>query len=253
MKPRIVVIGASSGLGLKISMAFAAKGWKVGMAARRLTPLQTVKNQYPDNVRIAEIDVTAPDAGERILRLAESLGGMDILLNCAGIGWYNPTLDIEKESATVRTNADGFVTVVDTAFNYFAEHKQKGQIAAITSVAGTRGIGVAAAYSATKQFQNCYLDALDQLSHINGYGIQITDIRPGFIRTPLLDKDTDYPGIMTVEKAVPLIIRAIEKKKRVAYIDYKWGLLVKGWRAIPRWMWRRLKIKLKDNTENKSI
>lgn len=246
MKPRIIIIGASSGLGLKLSMAFAAKGWSVGMAARRTVPLQTVKNQYPANVRIAEIDVTAPDAGERILQLAENLGGMDIMLNCAGIGWYNPSLEIDKEQATVRTNADGFVTVVDTAFNYFVSHGQKGQIAAITSVAGTRGIGVAAAYSATKQFQNCYLEALDQLSRMNSYGITITDIRPGFIRTPLLDADTSYPGIMTVEKVIPLIIKAIEKKKRIAYIDWKWGVLVWGWRAIPRRLWQRLKIKLKD-------
>ncbi len=245
MKPKIVIIGASSGLGLKISLSLAAKGWKVGMAARRIIPLQTVKNQYPDNVRIAEIDITSKDAAEKILSLAESIGGMDILLNCAGIGWYNPTLEIEKEQATAATNVCGFVTVVDTAFNYF-KTRGGGQIAAITSVAGTRGIGVAAAYSASKQFENCYLDALDQLSRINSFNIRITDIRPGFIRTPLLDDETSYPGIMTVDKTVPLIIRAIEKKKRIAYIDWKWGLLVRGWQLIPNWLWRRLKIKLKD-------
>ena len=247
MKPRIVIIGASSGLGLKIAMTLAARGWKVGMAARRERPLVTVKNQYPDNVKFAAIDITAPDAGEKILALIKALGGMDIMLNCAGIGWYNPTLEIEKEQATVKTNVDGFVTVVDTAFNYFATEKRGGQIAAITSVAGTRGIGVAAAYSASKQFENCYLDALDQLSRVHGLGITITDIRPGFIRTPLLDPDTTYPGIMTVEKAVPLIVKAIEQKRRVAYIDWKWGWLVRAWRAIPLYIWRRMKIKLKDN------
>ncbi|MDE7153014.1 MAG: SDR family NAD(P)-dependent oxidoreductase [Muribaculaceae bacterium] len=246
MKPRIVIIGASSGLGLKTAMAFAAKGWTVGMAARRLTPLQTVKNQYPQNVKIAEIDVTADDAPARLSRLIEAMGGMDILLNCAGVGWYNPTLDIGKEMTTVRTNTVGFTAMVDTAFNYFVSQRKPGHIAAITSVAGTRGIGVAAAYSATKQFQNCYLDALDQLSREYNLGISITDIRPGFIRTPLLDADTNYPGIMTVEHVLPMIISAIEKKKRVAYIDFRWKLLVAGWRLIPRWLWRRLKIKLKD-------
>lgn len=247
MKPRIVIIGASSGLGLKTAMKFAAKGWIVGMAARRLTPLQTVKNQYPQNVKIAEIDVTADDAPERLKRLIDDMGGMDVLLNCAGVGWYNPALDIDKELTTVRTNTIGFTAVVDTAFNYFVSQNRPGQIAAITSVAGTRGIGVAAAYSATKQYQNCYLDALDQLSRVRGLGISITDIRPGFIRTPLLDSATDYPGIMTVEHAVPLIVRAIEKKKRVAYIDWRWKLLVLGWRLIPMWLWRRLKIRLKEN------
>ncbi|MEE0979232.1 MAG: SDR family NAD(P)-dependent oxidoreductase [Muribaculaceae bacterium] len=246
MKPRILIIGASSGLGLKLSMKLASMGWTVGMAARRLAPLQTVKNQYQRNVRISTIDITAPDARERMLNLIGEMGGMDILLNCAGIGWYNPDLEMRTDLETVRTNVDGFVTVVDTAFNYFASNGKGGHIAAITSVAGTNGIGVAASYSASKKFQNCYLDALDQLSRVKGYGICFTDIRPGFIRTPLLDPDTDYPGIMTVEEVVPQIIRAIQHRDRVKYIDFRWHLLVKGWQLIPQWLWRRLKIKLKD-------
>lgn len=239
---RIVIIGASSGLGYAITQQFASMGWKIGIASRRETPLQELQSQYPDNIVYSIIDITADNATDKFDKLIELNGGMDILLLASGIGKQNPELDISNEETTIKTNVLGFTRIVDTAFNYFKNKNTKGQIAIISSVAGTKGLGIAASYSATKRFQNSYISALEQLANIKGVNISFTDIRPGFIRTALLDENKSYPMIMTVEHATPIIVNAILKNKRIAIIDWRWRILVGLWRLIPHWLWIRLKI-----------
>ena len=103
-------------------------------------------------------------------------------------------------------------------------------------------MGAAASYSATKRFQYTYITALEQLAGIEKVKIDFTDIRPGFIRTPLLSDDGKYPMIMTIDYAAPRIMRAILKRKRIAYIDWRWHIAVALWRLIPRFIWKRLPI-----------
>lgn len=244
MSRRIVIIGASSGIGLKVALHFAAQGWKVGIAARRESQLIAVKNQYPTNVEYEVIDITADDASSKILRLIDRLGGVDIHFHAAGTGWSNPGLQLDKEMRTVETNVRGFVTSVVTAYRYFADNRLKGRIVAVTSVAGTKGIGISASYSATKRFDSTYLEALGQLAHIDKADISFTDIRPGFIRTDLLDSTRNYPMLMNLDYAVSRIVKAVVSGGRVVYIDRRWGLLTFFWKLIPPCLWRRLPVKL---------
>lgn len=240
---RIIIIGASSGLGYRIALDFARRGWVVGIAARREEPLKEINAKYPDAVSYETIDVTDDDASDRFLSLIDKVGGMDVVLIASGVGKQNPDLHHDIEMRTTQTNVVGFTRIIDTAYNYFKGKGQEGQIAAISSVAGTKGLGMAPSYSATKRFQNIYIDALEQLSKMQGVKIKFTDIRPGFIRTPLLDPEKKYPMIMTMEHAVPRIVKAILKQRRVAVVDGKWRVLVALWRLIPRWLWKRLPIK----------
>ena len=98
------------------------------------------------------------------------------------------------------------------------------------------------AYSASKCFDHAYLEALDQLARMEHRDIIFTDIRPGWIRTPLLHDDKHYPMEMTLEHVVPQIIRAIVRKRRVAIIDRRWNLLVGAWQHLPHWLWVRMKV-----------
>lgn len=241
---RIIIIGASSGLGLRIAADFAAAGWKTGVAARRQEPLRELQSQYPDRVVTAEIDVTRPDATGRFDTLVETMGGMDVLLYASGVGFTDPELDDAKLRNTVAVNVDGFARIVSAAYRYFRNslNPNRGQIAVITSVAATRGIGVSAAYSASKRFQQTFLEALRQLAYTQGVNVDITDIRPGFVRTPLLDESRTYPMIMTVPYAARLIERAIIRRRRTAYIDMRWGVAVGLWRLVPPCLWRRLRL-----------
>lgn len=240
---RIIIVGASSGLGERIAADFASAGYSVGICARRDEPLKALRDRFPNNIVYETLDVTASDAVERFRRLIDRLGGLDTLLYAAGCGWNNPQLDPEFDMRTVRTNVDGFTAIVHDAFAYFRDNGLSGQIAAITSIAGTRGLGVSATYSASKRYQWNLLEALDQLARQQHLDIAITDIRPGFIDTPLLATATRrYPMLMTIDRVAPLIERAILRRRRIVTVDWRWRILGLLWRRIPRFIWRRIKL-----------
>jgi short-subunit dehydrogenase len=174
--------------------------------------------------------------------LIEQVGGMDVFLLSSGIGKQNPTLETGLELTTAATNVEGFIRMTNAAFHYF-EQQGHGHLAVISSIAGTKGLGAAPAYSATKGFQNIYMDALDQLARMKKLNIRFTDIRPGFVATPLLNNQKKYPMLMDAPIVALDIVSAIEKKKRVAIIDWKFRLLVGFWQLIPKWIWLRLPIK----------
>ena len=140
----------------------------------------------------------------------------------------------------VATNAAGFARMLSTAYRYFRSEGKKGQIVGLTIVAGTNGIGQMSAYSSSKKFAQTYMVALEQLANKEGVDIKFTDIRPGWIRTPLLDPEKHYPMEMTLEYVVPKIIHAIVKHPRVAVIDWRYNLLVGLWRMIPNSIWTKM-------------
>lgn len=241
MKKNAVIVGASSGIGKEVAKLLLKDGWRLGVAARREEPLLELKQTAPEQVEVMTLDVTLPDAGERLLQLIDNLGGMQLYFHASGVGWQNRNLEEKIELETMQTNAVGFARMVGTAYRYFAE-KGEGHIAAITSIARTKGLGPAPAYSATKALQSTYLEALEQQAHQRGLKIRFTDIRPGFVKTPLLGDAADYPMLMSVEKVARSIVRAIYKHKHVRVIDYRYRILVFFWKLIPRFIWRRLKI-----------
>lgn len=241
---RIIIIGASSGLGARIATDFARRGFRVGIAARRATRLEEIRNLYPDNIVTETIDVTATDATVRFRTLIERTGGMDILLYASGIGFQDTELNEGKLIDTLETNVIGFARIIAEAYKYFraTANVTKGQIAAITSVAATKGLGVAAAYSSSKRFQQMFLNSLEQLAYRQRVNVSFTDIRPGFIRTDLLDASKNYPMLMSVDHAAPLIENAILRRRRVAVIDSRWALVTALWRMIPQRLWRHINI-----------
>ena len=188
------------------------------------------------------IDITHPDAGERLLTLVRQLGGMDLYFHSSGIGKQNRTLEPDIELQTMDTNAIGFTRMIGTAYRYFAE-QGKGHIAAITSIAGTKGLGPAPAYSATKALQATYLQALEQQARQRGlYDIHFTDIRPGFVDTALLSGTFHYPMMLKPQAVAREIVSAIEHHKHIRVIDWKYRILTAVWRRIPRFIWRRIKL-----------
>ena len=242
MDKKVIIIGATSGLGREVALIYIAQGWKVGVAGRREAELEALRAAYPEQVSAQALDVTQEDAPEKLHALIEQVGGMDVFLLSSGIGKQNYTLETGLELATAATNVEGFIRMTNAAYHYF-EKQDHGHLAVISSIAGTRGLGAAAAYSATKGFQNIYMDALDQLARMQKLNIRFTDIRPGFVATPLLTSSKKYPMLMDAPIVALDIVSAIEKKKRVAIIDWKFRLLVGFWRLIPKWIWLRLPVR----------
>lgn len=241
MNKKAIIIGASSGIGREVARLLLADGWTLGVAARREELLQELKASAPERVEVMAIDVTTPDAGERLLALVQQIGGMDLYFHASGIGKQNRTLETDIELRTMDTNAVGFTRMIDTAYRYFAE-KGEGHVAAITSIAGTKGLGPAPAYSATKALQATYLQALEQQAHSRGLKIRFTDIRPGFVDTALLNDSFPYPMLMRPEAVARDIVRSIYRRRHVRVIDYRYRLFTFLWRLIPRSLWRRLSL-----------
>ena len=242
MDKKVIIIGATSGIGREVALIYIAQGWKVGVAGRREAELEALRSAYPEQVSAQALDVTKEDAPQKLQALIEQVGGMDVFLLSSGIGKQNPTLETGLELTTAATNVEGFIRMTNAAYHYF-EQQGHGHLAVISSIAGTKGLGAAPAYSATKGFQNIYMDALDQLARMKKLNIRFTDIRPGFVATPLLNNQKKYPMLMDTPIVALDIVSAIEKKKRVAIIDWKFRLLVGFWRLIPKWIWLRLPIK----------
>ena len=117
--------------------------------------------------------------------------------------------------------------------------ERKARIACITSIARTRGLGAAPAYSATKRMQAHYLECLSQQARMRHLNIGITDIRPGFVATDLI-AGSHFPLQLKAEDVARTIVRAIERGSEVVTIDWRYRLLVAAWQLIPRWLWVRL-------------
>lgn len=236
MTKRAIIIGASSGIGLEVARLLIKEGWQVGVAARRVELMEGI-----GAAAVERIDVTADDATEALHRLIDKTDGMDLFFYASGIGKQNRELQEDIELATMQTNGVGFVRMIGEAYRFFAQ-QGRGHIAAITSIAGTKGLGPAPSYSATKAMQNVYLQALEQQAYARGLNIRFTDIRPGFVDTALLSGDFHYPMMLKPDRVAHDIVRSINRQRHIRVIDYRYRLLTALWRRIPRFLWRRIKL-----------
>ena len=108
MVKRIIIIGATSGIGYEVAKIYWKRGYQLGLAGRRVDRLEEFRKQDPEHIQIKQLDVTAEDAADRLDELIRDLGGMDIFLLSSGIGNQNKYLDTSIEQATIQTNVTGF-------------------------------------------------------------------------------------------------------------------------------------------------
>ena len=242
--PIAIVMGATSGIGYEVALALARQGWRVGVAGRREDILKKMVEETAGIVAYEVIDVTVPQATDALHRLIGKMGGMGLYFHSSGIGYQNTALDADKELRTIETNCLGMARLVGEAFRYFEQHPEtEGQIAVISSIARTRGLGAAPAYSASKRFTSHYMESLCQLKRIKGLRhLHITDIRPGFVRTPLIE-GSHFPMQLDARRVAAIIVAAIRRRQAVVTINWLYRLLVFFWQLIPRWLWVRMKVR----------
>jgi len=235
---KIIIIGASSGIGREIAKIYLGEGNVVGLTGRRLNLLQELQATYPSNVHVASFDVRGEENIARLQSLINEMGGLDLLLYNSGYGDVSKTLDWELDKATYETNVKGFVEIMNFAFNFFIKQGH-GQVAATSSIASIRGNSWAPAYSASKAFQSIYMEGLHMKARKMKANIYVTDIQPGFIDTKMAKGNGQF-WVAPATKAAKQIVQAIEKKKWRAYITKRWWLIAQLMKWAPGWLYHRI-------------
>lgn len=235
---KIVIVGATSGIGRKMAELYAADGNVVGITGRRKELLDEIEKMFPHTIKTECFDVTTGENIKRLTSLIEKIGGLDILVYSSGIGEPSKELNWELDKATVETNVNGFIEIANWAFNFFIKQGY-GKMAVISSIAANRGNSWAPAYSASKAFQSNYFEALAIKAKRIKKDIGITCIEPGFVDTKMAKGNKRF-WLVSLEKATQQMISAIERKKRKVYVSKRWWLVAKLMRWTPFWIYKRI-------------
>ena len=240
MTKKVIVIGATSGIGHSIARTYIKRGYKVGVAGRREERLEELRNEFPEAAVVSmQIDVTTEDFTERLKQLVEKMGGADLVVYSSGYGVENMKLDEQTSVREINVNVSGFVKCVGFFFNYWCDNHLRGHFVVMSSVAGIRALGVTPGYSSTKHFQAFYLESLRQLAVMRGADICFTSIKPGFVDTDFI-AGRNYPLTQSREKSVEHIIKAIDARRKNCVIYGKWKWIAILMKSIPAPLWRAI-------------
>jgi len=235
---RVIIIGATSGIGKALAVHYAQNGCTVGVSGRRQHLLKEVQEQFPANIFTACFDVCGEENIAQLESLIQQSGGVDLFIYNSGYGDVSETLDWAIDKQVYETNVKGFIEMTNYMFRFF-EKQGHGHIVATSSIASNRGNSHAPAYSASKAFMSTYMEGLYMRSKRLHIPIAITDIQPGFVNT----KDAKGYGrfwVAPVDKTVKQMIHAIEEKKWRVYVTRRWQLIAVLMRVAPGWLYHRI-------------
>jgi short-subunit dehydrogenase len=235
---KILIIGATSGIGRELARLYAIAGHKVGATGRRQELLDSLHLEFPDRIITACYDATAPDADRQLENLTKKLGGLDLFIFNAGWGDLSDDLDWNIDKPTVDINVNAFLVAIHFGWHYFIQQGY-GHLVTVSSIAGIRGNRHSPAYSAAKSFQSTYFEGLYIKARKKKIPLYITDIQPGYVDTKMAKGPVAF-WVAPPQKAARQIIRAIENKRRIAYITRRWWIIAQLFRRIPDWVYYRL-------------
>jgi short-subunit dehydrogenase len=236
-----VITGASSGIGWALARALAGQRCRVGLVARRRDRLEALAGeirQAGGTAAIAAADVTDR---EQILAAVASvrgeLGPVDLLVANAGVG-LETTIDpvnLDEIEWTIRVNLLGVVYAI-TAVLPEMLRRNRGHLAAVSSLAAYKGLPGESAYCASKAAVNSYMEGLR--IQLRDRGIAVTTICPGFVATPMVAREgyTLTPFLMSADQAARRIVRALGRRVKVYDFPWQMGLLMRLTRWLPDWM-----------------
>ena len=226
-------------------MALARRGAVLGLVARRRELLEELAERCEKaggKARVFAIDVTDEVA---VAAAAEGLRGefgrIDVLIANAGIGGNDEdTRSYVPRSVrkVIEVNLLGAVNAVHAVVPQMVE-RGEGQVVAISSLAGFRGLPKSAAYSASKAGMTAFFESVRL--DVQHNGVSVTIIQPGFIRTPLTSgRANKMPFLMELDDAIPLFIKAIEKRKKFAAFPWQLATIVRAGKFMPAWLYDRI-------------
>ena len=239
---RVWVVGASSGIGAALAEALLERGARVALSARSAGPLEALAAPFPPDFRLClPLDATRRDAlaqAEVVIRA--TWGGLDLAVFCAGT--YAPMraweLDTDKARAMVETNFMSAVHGLQAVLPGFVA-RGSGGIVIVASVAGYRGLPNGLVYGSTKAAlinlaETLYLDLAPR-------GIGVYLVNPGFVKTPLTNKNTfRMPALIAADEAAAQILKGIERGRFEIHFPRRFTGMLKLGRLLPYSLYFRL-------------
>jgi short-subunit dehydrogenase len=212
-----LITGASSGIGAALAKQLAAKGTHVVLAARREQALRELADTITaagGNATIEVLDVSDPERTEARIRELDQTRSFDLVIANAGIGGskWSGKLSWADCKPVIDVNVHGAVATLTGALPGMVA-RGSGHLVGISSVAQYRGLPKAAVYCASKAFVSVFLESLRVDLH--GTGVSVTDVRPGFVKTPLTEGKQSMPFLVDLDYATKTIAKAIERKRKV--------------------------------------
>ncbi|MDP1871340.1 MAG: SDR family oxidoreductase [Gallionella sp.] len=242
MSLRVVISGASSGLGLALARHYLMSGALVGAIARRDELLQVLAIEFPGQVYCYALDVR--DAAGLQLAAADfiaQVGVPDVVIANAGVSVGTLTEYAEDLDAFAQVMEVNVLGMVKTFQPFLAVMRRQrcGTLVGIASVAGFRGLPGAGAYSASKAAAVSYLESLRVELH--GSGVKVVTICPGYIKTAMtVVNPYRMPFILDADDAAGRMVRAISRQASFAIIPWQMGWVACVLRSLPRWLYDRL-------------
>ena len=219
----ILLTGASSGIGYQLAIDLAKEGAQLALLSRRTDLLQSLAAELGDKTKIKyyRCDVTLKnEVIEIISKIKKDFGKIDIAILNSGVGFRSSVLEYRSDDAekTFNTNVLGAVYCIEQLLPDFISEK-RGVIVGVSSLGDGKGFPKSGFYSASKAAFTIILESLR--IELKKYNVKVITVKPGFIKTPMTDKNEfKMPYLMSVEKGSRIILDGLKKDKRI--IEFPW-------------------------------
>ena len=210
-KKTIWITGASSGIGKALALKFAKEGWQVAASSRRENLLNEL-SEINKNIRPFKLDVTDIEMCKNVFnQIQKEFENIDLCIFSTGI--HDPesekNFNLEKIRKIMEVNFFGTINSINSVYDYF-KNRNKGHISIVSSVAGYRGLPAAGAYCSSKSALTTFAESL--FFDLLRYNVRVSVISPGFIKTPMTDKNTfKMPMLKSVDFAAEKIFKGLTK------------------------------------------
>ena len=238
MTKNIWITGASSGIGKALAIKFATEGWHVAASARRENLLQELSNNNL-NIHSFPLDVRDESRAKKVFQnIIEKFKTIDIAVFCTGI--HDPEAEKKLSSEKIReimeTNFFGTLNCIMAVNDHFKE-KKSGHISIVSSVASYRGLPAASGYCASKAALTSLAESL--YFNFERYGVRVSVVNPGFIKTPMTDKNKfPMPMIKSAEYAAEKMFIGLTKKNAFEiHFPITFTMTMKLLRIMPNWLY----------------
>jgi short-subunit dehydrogenase len=233
----IILTGASSGIGYELSRLIACQKCNIALLSRRKEITDTLASELSftgSRILSLKCDVTSPGEVKKCFdEVVEQFGSIDIAILNAGFSSRSTVENFSSETAQLifGVNVFGQTNFLELLIPYFIKRKE-GMIVGVSSLADGRGFPKSGFYCASKAASTLLLESIRV--ELKKYKIKVLTVKPGFVKTPMTDKNEfQMPFLMPASKAARIILKGIEKEKRVIQFPLPTAIGAKLLRILP--------------------